>query len=117
MKHLRGFGIILFVSAAGEILRRFIPLPVPGGIYGLTILFVLLCMKIVKLDVIKASAGFLIEIMPVMFIPASVGLMDRAEELRAFILPLLVIVAVSTFIVLGVSGLSSQAVIRGKRNE
>lgn len=117
MKYLRGFGIILCLSAAGEILRRFIPLPVPGSIYGLALLFVLLCLKLVKLDEVKAPAGFLIEIMPVMFIPAAVGLMDRVDEVSGIIVPIMVIVVVSTFVVLVVSGLSSQAVIRRRRDE
>jgi len=44
MKYLRQFLIIALVSFVGEALSRFIPLPVPGGVYGIVILFLLLCL-------------------------------------------------------------------------
>ena len=42
VKYLRQFGIILAVTCAGEIMKYFIPLPIPGSIYGLILMFVLL---------------------------------------------------------------------------
>ena len=42
MKYIRQFAVILAVTCAGEILHTFIPLPVPGSIYGLVLMFVLL---------------------------------------------------------------------------
>ena len=38
MKYLRQFGIILAVTCAGEIMKYFIPLPIPGSIYGLILI-------------------------------------------------------------------------------
>ncbi len=48
MKYLRQFGIILAVTCAGEIMKYFIPLPIPGSIYGLILMFVLLLAKVIK---------------------------------------------------------------------
>ena len=53
-----------------------------------------------------------IEIMPVMFIPAGVGLMESWGELKAVLVPVLVITLVSTIVVMIVSGRVTQAVIR-----
>ena len=76
MKYLKQFTIILLVSFAGDLLHSALPLPVPGSIYGIIIMFILLLTKIIPLDAVQDTAKFLIEIMPVMFIPAAVGLID-----------------------------------------
>ena len=75
MKYVKQFLIILLISFIGEGLNYLIPAPVPASIYGMVILFVCLCTKVVKLDDVKDTGMFLIEIMPLMFIPAGVGLM------------------------------------------
>ena len=46
----------------------------------------------------------MIEIMPVMFIPAAVGLMDSWEVVRRALIPYVVITVVTTFIVMAVAG-------------
>ena len=53
MKYLRQFGIILAVTCAGEIMKYFIPLPIPGSIYGLILMFVLLLAKVIKVEHVK----------------------------------------------------------------
>ena len=50
MKYLRQFGIILAVTCVGEIMKYFIPLPIPGSIYGLILMFVLLLAKVIKVE-------------------------------------------------------------------
>ena len=42
-----------------------LPLPVPASVYGLVLMLAALCTGILKLEQIKETAGFLIEIMPV----------------------------------------------------
>ena len=110
--------IILLVSFWGELLKYVIPLPVPASIYGLVILFILLETGILKLDAIKETSVFLIEIMPLMFIPAGVGLLKSWGLLKSILLPVCVIVAVSTVLVMGISGLVTQEMIgRNKKKE
>ena len=53
-----------------------------------------------------------------MFIPAGVGLMESWGELKAVLVPVLVITLVSTIVVMIVSGRVTQAVIRtGKETQ
>ena len=42
MKYMKQFGIILGVTCAGEIIKYFVPLPVPGSIYGLLLMLIFL---------------------------------------------------------------------------
>ena len=60
MKHMKQFGIILVVTCIGEILKLFIPLPVPGSIYGLLLMLFLLMTHIVPLEEVREAGEFLI---------------------------------------------------------
>ena len=112
MKYVKQFLIILLISFIGEGLNYLIPAPVPASIYGMVILFVCLCTKVVKLDDVKDTGMFLIEIMPLMFIPAGVGLMSSWGVLKPLLVPVSVITVVSLVVVMAAGGLVSQAVIR-----
>ena len=117
MKYLRQFMIILLVSFWGELLKYVIPLPVPASIYGLVILFILLETGILKLDAVKETSVFLIEIMPLMFIPAGVGLMESWGDLNSMLLEVVVIILVSTVLVMGVSGKGTELVLKRSANK
>ena len=115
MRYLKQFTIILFISFLGELLHWLIPLPVPASIYGLLLMLGALCTGVVKLSSVQESGKFLIDIMPVMFIPASVGLLDSWGVLKPIWIPVAVITLVSTVVVMAVSGLVAQVVIRRSR--
>ena len=120
MKYLCQFSIILFISFLGEVLHMLLPLPVPASVYGLVLMLAALCTGILKLDQIKETAGFLIEIMPVMFIPAAAGLLNAWPSLRPMWLPVVLITLLTTVIVMAVTGLVTQFLIHkstGKRTK
>ncbi len=117
MNYLKHFGIILILSFAGELLNLLIPLPIPASIWGFALMFVCLQTGFLKLDYVKDTAIFLIEIMPLMFIPAAVGLMESWGIIRAKIIPYLVITVLSTFLVMAAAGKITQAVIRRDRKK
>lgn len=112
MRYLKQFTIILTISLLGEVLHYFIPLPVPASIYGLLLMLAALMTGVVKRDSVREAGAFLVEIMPVMFIPAAVGLLEAWGVLRPVWLPVAVITVVSTVLVMGVSGLVTQFVVR-----
>ena len=98
MKFIRQFLIILVISLVGEILKYILPLPIPASIYGMAILFAGLMSGLIKLDAVRETGKFLIEIMPLMFIPA-----------------VAIITIVTNITVMGSTGLLSQWVIRRGR--
>ena len=104
MKYIKQFGIILFLALIGEILHAFLPLPIPASIYGIVLLFLCLECNIIPVSAIKETSSFLIEIMPVMFIPAAVGLLDSWQIIKTAWVSYAVITLLSTFIVMAVSG-------------
>lgn len=117
MNILRQFSIILLISLVGEALSDLIPLPIPASIYGILLLFLLLCTGVLRVQSVKEVSSFLIAIMPVMFIPAGVGLMESFGLLLPALPAYAVITLVSTLAVMAVSGLATQTVIRRKPRE
>ena len=103
MKYLRQLLIILIFSFIGEILHSLIPIQVPASIYGLVLLFIALLTGIIQLPQVKETAKYLIEIMPLMFIPAGVGLLESWGNLKSILVPVLLLLVASTILVMGVS--------------
>lgn len=117
MKYIHQFGIILAVTFIGEVLKYIIPLPVPASIYGLIIMLLALKINIIPLEKVKYTGTFLIEIMPLMFIPAAVGLLVSWEALKKICLPAILITVLTTIIVMVVTGKVTQfIIILEKRN-
>ena len=117
MKYMKEIAIIFGVTLAGEILHALLPLPVPVGVYGLFLLLALLCSGRLRLPDVEHVGGLLLDLMPVMFIPAAAGLMESAAELRAVLVPFLTITFVSTLFVMTVTGRVAEAVLKGKKEE
>ena len=81
-------------------------------------MFLALQFKVIQLEQVKEAAKYLIEIMPLMFIPAGVGLMNAWGVLKPICIPVIVITIISTIVVMGISGKVTQFVIRlEKRNK
>lgn len=121
MNLLKQLLIIMLFCFVGEIMHDVIPIQIPASIYGLVSLFVALLTGVVRLKDVKDAAKFLIFVMPVMFIPAGVGLIDSWDELQPILIPVILIMVISTVLVMGVSGTVTQAVMRlakrGKKHE
>lgn len=120
MKYLKQFLIIIGISFIGELLKLFLPLPIPASIYGMVLMFVGLITGLIKLDSVKETGNFLIEIMPVMFIPAGVGLMTSVGTLQEILVPVSIITVVTIITVMAATGWVSQIIIRkseGKKGE
>ena len=114
MKLLKQFMIILAVALAGEMFSALIPLPIPASIYGVVLMLALLISGLLKVEQVKTVSSFLIEIMPVMFIPAAAGLMQSYHLLAPSIAAYAVITIVSTIAVMAVSGRVTQRFMQHK---
>lgn len=117
MKYIKQFTLILFISFLGEILKYILPFPIPASIYGLVLLFLCLETGVVKLGAVEDTAKYLVEIMPLMFIPAGVGLLDSWGALQPVLLKIAVITVVSTVVVMIAAGRVTQFVIRMRKQK
>ena len=112
MRFVFQFLIIMVFAFLGELLHHFIPLPIPASIYGIVLLFLALETKILKVSDIKETSSFLIAIMPLMFLPPAVGVIESWNLLQESWVPYVVVTLISTVVVMGVSGRVTQGIIR-----
>ena len=112
MKYIKQFILILAISFAGELLKYLLPLPVPASIYGMVLMFLALLTGVIKLEHVRETGKFLIEIMPLMFIPAGVGLMSSWSTLKPLLLPVAVITVVTIVTVMVASGHTAQFILK-----
>ena len=116
MKYIKQLAIIILVCFAGELVRYIVPLPVPGSIWGLVLMFVLLVTGVIKLGKVEKTADFLVDCMPIMFVPGGVGLMRSWSTLKSM-LPAAIcsIVLVTPFVMLVTGKVTQKLIDRGDR--
>ena len=117
MKWMKQFGIILLISFVGEILEKWIPLPIPASIYGIILLFLCLKLNIIPHEAVHETGNYLSEVKPMMFIPAAVGLLETWDVIAPAWLEYVAVTVISTWVVMIVSGRVTQFVIRRKRKD
>lgn len=111
MKYLTQFLRILAFTLAGELLQRLVPLPIPASVYGLVLLFGALNTGLVKLEQVKDAGGFLISILPILFVSPAVGILDNWEAIRGTLIPILALTLLSTVLTFGIAGRATQAMM------
>lgn len=118
MKYLSQFCIILGFTLAGEALQRLIPLPIPASVWGLALLFLALCLGIVKPEQVKNVSTFLISIMPVLFVAPAVGIAENWNMIQPRLVPIVLLLAASTCLTFGISGSLTQLIMKkgGRKN-
>lgn len=114
MRYVKQFSIIIMISFVGELLKELLPFPVPASIYGLVLMLLALVTGIVKVEQVNDVSTFLLDVMPVMFIPASVGLMESWHVMQSILIPASILCIVGTLIVMVVSGRVTQRIIVGR---
>ena len=115
MKYMFQFMIIAVISCVGELLNYLLPLPVPASVYGVIILFICLLSGIIKLEQINEAAGFLLNIMPLLFVPAAVNLITVYSDIKGSIIQIIIITLISTVVVMSVTGVVSQVIIKKRK--
>jgi len=117
MKYLPQLTIILVFSFLGEVCHHLIDIPIPASIYGMVLLFAALALKIIPAKAVKETGGFLTSILPVLFVAPIVGLLDYWDTIRDALIPIVIIVLVSTVLVFAVSGWVTQLFLKNRKED
>lgn len=117
MKYLHQACLIFGFSFLGEVLHALIPLPIPASIYGMVLLFAALFLKILPMKAVKDMGHFLTSILALLFVAPAVGLLDHWALLKDNILPILLILALSSVLTFAVSGRVTQWMVEKKEDK
>lgn len=118
MRLLRQFSLVLGVWITGEFIVKFFRIPVPGNIFGMLLLFLLLYFKVIKLQMLEEISKFLLDHLAFFFIPSGVALIASLDILKEKWMSLLLIIILTTFIVIAVTGMTVQLILKkGEKHE
>ncbi|MEE0979479.1 MAG: CidA/LrgA family protein [Muribaculaceae bacterium] len=98
------FAVIFGCLMLGELLAMLPGMTIPGSIWGMIILTLLLNQGLVKAQSIRPVCRFLIDNMAFFFIPPGVALMLYFDIIAAEFIPIAVATVVSILVVLLVTG-------------
>ena len=115
MKYLHQAVILAAITFAAEIIKYLLPLPIPVSIYGLVLLFLLLKTGILPLEKIQDVGDLLLELMPLLLVPASVSFVTALDTVQELLLPVLIMGLTGTLLVMVITGRVAQAVIRRRK--
>ena len=119
MKYVKQVLVILAFTALGELLAALIPFPIPAAIYGIVLMLIALGTGVLKTEAVKEVSSFLTGIMPILFVPPAVRILEYWGIVGPNIAAIAIIAVSTTFLVFAVSGLVTQWVIKkkgGKKN-
>lgn len=105
-------GLVFGVCLLGQIVSVLLPVPIPGSVISMVLLFLLLFFKAVHVDRIRQKADFLLKNMAFFFVPAGVGIISQFSEIRAHLLALLGVVVLTTFFTFGSTALTVRGVMK-----
>lgn len=114
MKYVRQMGVILGFSFLGELCAYLIPVSIPASIYGMTLLFLALVLKILPASWVKDTGDFLVSILPLLFVSPVVGLLGCLDAVAEEGLKMAVILVVTTIATFAVSGIVTQLLLKKK---
>ena len=115
MQYLKQFTVIIAISALSELLAIFIPLPIPASIYGMSLLFLLLMIGVLKLKQVESAANLLLGIMPALFVVSGAGLITSYGQIAENFFSWVAVNIASTIVILATTGLLAQGLIRRKQ--
>ena len=100
----------LFVCA--EYLVNWLHLPLPANLVGMLMLLALILLRILPLNWVKAGSRWLLAEMLLFFVPAVVAVVNYAQLLMVEGWKIFLVIAVSTMLTLGATGLVVDRVYR-----
>ena len=102
---LKGFAFLLILQWLSTQIIAFLQIPFPAPLLAMLLLTALLCTGIVHENQIDHICEALIEKMSMLFLPASVSMILYLDIISAELVPILIIVLVSSLLVLSCTGL------------
>lgn len=115
MKILKELAIYFGITFISEIIAKLLPINIPPSIIGIVILFTLLELKVLKIEDVEMTGDYLIKIMPILFVPAGVGLIKYLDVLKIVAVPMVFVITLSTAIIMTAVGVVTQKLVEKKK--
>ena len=108
--------LIFGICLVGEGVAALLPVTFPASVISMVLLMVLLLTGVVKDRHIQTASHFLVANMAFFFLPSFVGLLEHIELLKSQLVPLLLIIVLTTPVVYLVTGWTVRLLMLRYRN-
>lgn len=108
--------LIFGICLVGEGVAALLPVAFPASVISMVLLMVLLITGVVKDRHIQTASHFLVANMAFFFLPSFVGLLEHIELLKSQLVPLLLIIVLTTPVVYLVTGWTVRLLMLRHRN-
>ena len=99
MSLIKGMTIIFLYLFAGELISLYLPIPLPGNIIGMALLFAGLISGMINLKSVASAGDLLLDNLVLLFIPIGVGIIKYTDLLLAELFSI-IIVGIGGFLLL-----------------
>lgn len=118
---VHGFLILLVCQLLGELMVTLLEVPIPGSVVGMMLLLIGLIIRGEVPEGLRLTGEGLLKVLPLLLVPAGVGLMTHFELLSVYWGELLIALFVSTLITMFVVALllkllSKEKVVSGSHS-
>ena len=100
--------ILALICFIGELLAAIVPINCSSPVYDFIIVFLLLQLKIIKLEWIEKISNILAGCMLLAFVPGTVSIVNEMEQLLQLIFPAFIATTIGSALVLLISGWTVQ---------
>ena len=108
--------LIFGICLVGEGVAALLPVAFPASVISMVLLMVLLLTGVAKDRHIQTASHFLVANMAFFFLPSFVGLLEHIELLKSQLVPLLLIIVLTTPVVYLVTGWTVRLLMLRHRN-
>jgi holin-like protein len=110
-------GLLTVLFLLGNLITKYLHIPLPGSIVGLVLLFLLLQFKVVKIEWIEKGATWLLAELLLFFIPSAVGVVNYQQVISSQGVKLITVIVLSTLTVMAFTGLTAQFIAKRGKGE
>ncbi|CAM3219974.1 antiholin-like murein hydrolase modulator LrgA [Vagococcus fessus] len=108
------FAAIMLVS---NFIVQFLPFPMPTSVMGLVLLFICLCLKIVKLEQVEGLGNSLTSLISFLFVPSGISVINSLGLMKEYGFQIVSIIVIATVILLAVTGWSASFLLKLRDGE
>ena len=112
MKILTQIAILFALCWLSQLVEAAFPFDFPASVIGMVLLYLLLCLRVLRVDHIREKSDFLLSNLSFFFLPAGVSILNYVDVLRSTAVRLVLVCLISTVVTFGVTAGAATLVLR-----
>lgn len=108
--------VFAFIMLLANLIVGILPFPMPASVMGLILLFIALCLKIVKLEQVESLGNSLTGLISFLFVPSGISVMNSLGIMGQYGVQIVLIIIIATIILLAITGWTATALLNLKES-